>query len=317
MNAALLRCQAVRAARTFFASEHIIEVRTNRLVLSAAMEPYIDSFALAAADGQHLRYLATSPEFAMKKLFSECLANLPQARGIYEIAPVFRDDRPGKNHSTEFTMIEWYTRDSKLADIIDQCLRLIKYLAGELRISDLEESVTQFQIVSEFEKLLRQPLAESSSRYTDIYQKHFGTLPYHVNELDAEIACFNLLFDAWLLPAIKKQKGLVCVSGYPECLAAMARVNAGTAERTEIFYHGLELANAYLEEYEADAIRARWSVNNEIRRMRGVAEHPIDERLLETLGSMQGASGIAMGLERLLIAFLPHLSARNFSGLSA
>jgi lysyl-tRNA synthetase class 2 len=93
----------------------------------------------------------------------------------------------------------------------------------------------------------------------------------------------------------------------------MARITNGTAERTEVFYRGLELANAYHEEHDAGAIRERWSRNNEIRRLRGVAEHPIDERLLETLGSMQGVSGIAVGLERLLMAFFPQLSARSFS----
>ncbi|AFM10938.1 amino acid--tRNA ligase-related protein [Turneriella parva] len=313
MNPAVLRSEAIRAARGFFAAEHLLEVRTNRLVSSAAMEPYIDGFAITGADGNHLGYLATSPEFALKKLFSAELGASPAAQGIYEIAPVFRDDRPGKNHSSEFTMLEWYRRDYTLAEIISQALRLINHLAATMRISEFHAGVTEFQITAEFEKILQRPLPADKFRYTQVYKEHFGALPHHVNPLDAEIACFNLLFDAWLLPVIKNQAGLVCVSGYPECLAAMARVTHGIAERTEIFYAGLELANAYCEEYDAGTIRERWAANNEIRRLRGVAEHPLDERLLETLSCMKGVSGIAVGLERLLIAFFPQLSARSFS----
>lgn len=316
MNAAMLRSRAIRATRAFFSRESIIEVRTNRLVASPAMEPYIDAFALNDATRVLRGYLATSPEFAMKKIFGEELISSPEAAGIYEIAPVFRDDRPGKNHSVEFTMIEWYKKDCSLAQIVDQCIRLIRHLASEMRISDFETAVTHFDIVTEFEKYLGHPLPAGSRPYTALYRSHFKELPHHLNGLDAEIACFNLLFDSWLLPVIKNQAGFVAVSGYPECLAAMARVKNATAERTEIYYQGLELANAYQEEHDADAIRARWAENNEIRRLRGVAEHPLDAELLAALGAMRGTSGIAVGLERVLMAFFPGISAGSFGQLS-
>ena len=249
----------------------------------------------------------------MKKFFSAELKSTPEAAGIYEIAPVFRDDRPGKNHSVEFTMIEWYRKDCSLAQIVEQCVRLICHLASEVRISNFETAVSHFDIATEFEKHLGHSLPAGSRPYTTLYQTHFKELPHHLNELDAEIVCFNLLFDNWLLPVIKHQAGFVAVSGYPEFLAAMARVKNSSAERTEIYYRGLELANAYQEEHDAESIRTRWSENNEIRRLRSMPEHPLDAELLASLGSMRGTSGIAVGLERVLMAFYPGISAGDFS----
>ena len=317
MNAALLRNRAIRIVRAFFETERLAEVRTNRLVPSAAMEPYIDAFSLSGADTTHRGYLATSPEFAMKKIFAAEIQSGENARGIYEIAPVFRDDLPGKHHGAEFTIIEWYTANSSLAEILTQCARLISHLAAEMRISDFNATMTQFSIIAELEKVIKQPLPVDTFPYIELYRSHFGELPHHVNLLDAEIASFNLLFDTWLLPIIREMPGLVAVSGYPACLAAMARENNGIAKRAEVFYNGLELANAYAEEFDADIIRARWSANNEIRRLRGVAEHAPDEALFASLGAMRDVSGIAVGLERLLSVFFPGIEMRHFDGFSA
>jgi len=317
MNAALLRSRAIRVVRAFFETERLAEVRTNRIVSAPAMEPYIDAFSVTSADASHRGYLSTSPEFAMKKVFAAELQANRDIKGIYEIAPVFRDDHPGKHHAAEFTMIEWYTANISLDEIVLQCGRLVAYLAAKMGISDFNGPITHFSITTEFEKIIAQPLPADEFRYSKLYSRHFGSLPHHFNALDAEIACFNLLFDTWLLPVIRKLPGLVAVSGYPPCVAALSRVNAGLAQRSEVYCDGLEIANAYAEEFDADIIRARWSENNEIRRLRGVAEHAPDEALLASLGAMRDASGIAVGLERLLTVFYPGIELRHFAGFSA
>jgi lysyl-tRNA synthetase class 2 len=307
MTSQLLLNRAIRAARNFFHEQGLLEVRTPKCVQAGAMEPYIDTFALQSSSSGHVGYLASSPEFAMKKIFAAELQQNPSARGIYEIAPVFRDDRAGKLHLPEFTMIEWYLKNTERKTILAMAVELMRFIAAalgkaitppELTTVDLREILAQLGFSPEFDQ--PQP-------YTRMYAKRFGRLPQHFNHLDGEIACFNLLFDEVVLPVIRPVRGIVAVEGFPDCLAALARSDGETAARTELFVAGVELANAYSEESDSGIIRQRWMSYNEIRRLRGVAEHPIDEELLETSATMRGVCGIALGLERLLL-MLPQLT---------
>ena len=312
MTALSLRNQAIRLARSFFQHEQLLEVRTNCIVSAPAMEPYIDAFAVNANDRTQLGHLATSPEFSMKRIFADEIRDAPEARGIYEITPVFRDDRPGKNHAVEFTMLEWYTKDCTLEEILRQSARLIAFLAKGLSVTDISAEYDTVHAAKELQRIIKKQLPETNFPYSTLYRQTFGTMPSHLNALDAEITCFNLLFDSLLLPEIKHRQGLVAVTGYPDCLAAMARVKDREALRSELFYNGLELANAYLEEHEADTIRARWTEYNTIRGLRKLPEHTSDEQLLANLSAMKGVSGVAVGLERLLMVFYPHLRATDF-----
>ena len=72
------------------------------------------------------------------------------------------------------------------------------------------------------------------------------------------------------------------------------------AERGEIFFRGLELSNGYREEWRPEVARERWLRYNEIRALRPVAPHTIDEDLLQKLPYMQGVAGIA------LVPLCPH-----------
>jgi len=277
--------EAIRSTRKFFEAQGVIEVRTPKLVRSGAMEPYIDTFNVS---GEYLTgawHLATSPEFSMKKIWHSEMKSDADAKGIYEISTVFRDDKPGKNHFSEFTMVEWYCRDTTLAEILTMARDLIGHLGWPLSLTQIDP---------------RPLLAHPVSRY----EKMHHTSPVHLNALDLEISSYNLLFDELLLPKIKQQQGLVAVGPYPQCLAALAYCDNGVAERSEIYYDGLEIANAYREEWRPEIARKTWADYNEIRRLRNLPVHALDEELLAALPSMKGVAGIALGLER-LIAVLP------------
>ena len=307
MTTQLLRNQAVRAARTFFHERGLLEVRTEKCVLAGAMEPYIDTFALQSSLSGHAGYLASSPEFAMKKIFAAELQQNPAANGIYEIAPVFRDDRTGKLHLAEFTMIEWYMRGADRHGIVTMAVELMRYVANAMGKTLAPAVLARVDLRAIFAEHGFSPDQGEALPYSALYASRFGKMPYHVNALDGEIACFNLLFDEVVVPVLRESAGIVAVEGFPDCLAALARTEGRTAARTELFVAGVELANAYLEESEPRAIRQRWNHYNEIRRLRGVPEHPIDEELLQACPTMHNVCGIALGLERLLL-MLPALA---------
>ena len=301
MTSQLLRNQAIRAARNYFNEHGLLEVRTPKCVSAGAMEPYIDTFALQSSISGFVGYLTSSPEFAMKKIFAAELQHNPGARGIYEIAPVFRDDRAGKLHQPEFTMVEWYVQDIQRQDIITMAVELIRYVAATVGKTIAPPQVTNVDLREVLVEQSFSPDFNQPQPYTRLYGTRFGRVPQHFNHLDGEIACFNLLFDEVVQPVIREMPGIVAVEGFPDCLAALARSDGKTAARTELFISGVELANAYSEEFDANVIRQRWSAYNEIRQLRGVPEHPVDEELLETASTMRSASGIALGLERLLL----------------
>src|ERR1700720_956199 len=101
----LARTHIVTALRAWFAARGFLEVEAAILQVSPGNEAHLHAFAteLVTPAAQHSRlYLATSPEFACKKLLA---AGEPR---IFEFARVFRNRERGALHHPEFTMLEWY-----------------------------------------------------------------------------------------------------------------------------------------------------------------------------------------------------------------
>ena len=68
-----------------------------------------------------------------------------------------------------------------------------------------------------------------------------------------------------------------------------------------MYIEGLELANAYDELVDADVLRQRFTTDNAERAAQGLTVMPIDEHLLAALPHMPECSGIALGIDRLLM----------------
>jgi lysyl-tRNA synthetase class 2 len=96
----------------------------------------------------------------------------------------------------------------------------------------------------------------------------------------------------------KMPKGtFVVVKSYPSSQAALARtfLDQGNlvAERFEIYYEGVELANGYHELTDAEELRKRFFAMKK-------KKLPLDERFLAALPKMGDCFGIAVGFDRLL-----------------
>ena len=66
-------------------------------------------------------------------------------------------------------------------------------------------------------------------------------------------------------------------------------------------FEGLELANAYDELVDAVVLRSRFEADNVERAGLGLHVMPIDEYLLAALPNMPECTGIALGIDRLLM----------------
>jgi len=90
---------------------------------------------------------------------------------------------------------------------------------------------------------------------------------------------------------------------YPAPEAALARpaVDPRLAQRFELYACGVELANGYDELTDPAEQRRRFEAAMTERQLRYGARYPIDEDFLKALATMPPASGIALGLDRLVM----------------
>src|SRR5205823_5932632 len=87
-----------------------------------------------------------------------------------------------------------------------------------------------------------------------------------------------------------------------------ARLKPGpppVAARFELYLDGVELANGFHELANVGEQRARFDRDLALRRARGQAEPPLDERLLAALAAgMPDCAGVALGFDRLVAVAL-------------
>jgi lysyl-tRNA synthetase class 2 len=74
------------------------------------------------------------------------------------------------------------------------------------------------------------------------------------------------------------------------------------AERFELYLGGYELANGYHELNDAAEQRRRFLHDHALRRERGALLPPLDEHLLQALPALPDCAGVAVGVDRLLMA---------------
>lgn len=294
VETAKLRTAMLTDVTQFFARLGVLMVDTPALSLSAVSDANIESVsARLNVDPTREYFLHTSPEYCMKRLLA---AGFPD---IAQVCRVFRDGEAGRRHLPEFTMIEWYRRDFDLDAMMSETERLLSSLLGE---SMLDAS----------------PLRIS---YRDAFRTHAGVDPFEADiatlaecahadrDLRARLGSDR---DAWLdltmlnnvAPAFDKRR-LTSVFHYPASQAALARLNpvdAGIADRFEVYRGDLELANGYVELTDAAEQTRRFESDQETRRNRGSRTRPLDAELLAGIRSgLPECAGVAVGFDRLLM----------------
>jgi lysyl-tRNA synthetase class 2 len=265
-------------------------------ILSAAgnSDPNIESFRLHfSRAGETQRWLRTSPEFALKRLVAAGVGS------CYELGRVFRHGELGRLHNPEFSMLEWYRVGWTHHQLMDECAELVK---DALRMAGRSASIRE-------------------SSFRQLYQEHFGLDPLTASEaeLRAPLAVFDIRADGlsrddWLdllmthliQPSFPDNR-ILLVYDYPKSQAALARIRQGdvpVAERFELYLGPIELANGYHELNDAGEQRERFERDLSRRSKRGTVLPPLDERFLQALPNLPDCAGVALGVDRLLLAML-------------
>ena len=206
---------------------------------------------------------------------------------IYQIGPCFREGERGSRHNPEFTMIEWYRRDATYRDIAED----LKSLLNELASSP-----------SRLSRPACRPDGSLASITTlsvrDAYHRFADWDPW-VGDWDQDRFDFDMATK--IEPAIKATGGGVFLVDYPPQAASLAKVVDGVAERWEFYWDGLELANCFTELCDEGEQRRRFAAAQANRAALGESDYPLDEEFLASLPRIGSASGVALGVDRLVM----------------
>lgn len=286
------RARLLQRARKYFETQEVLEVDTPVLSKFAVTDPHIESLSASSAMDPEL-FLHTSPEYKMKRLLAAGFGD------IYQICKVFRDGERGRNHLAEFTLIEWYRLNFALQEIMRDTIEFVSAVLGRADLT------TSAELLS----------------YEDAFQKTTGLAPRTVDVkelagyMEAEQQLEDAIgadADAWLdlvlankvVPEFASDK-LTVIFHYPARQAALARIcpdDAMVADRFELFYGSLELANGFVELTDADEQMSRFEQDRLARRRNEAAVHSIDEEFIDALrAGLPPCAGVAVGFDRLLM----------------
>jgi lysyl-tRNA synthetase class 2 len=277
--------------RKFFDERGFFEVETPLLAKEIIPELHIEPIRTASGE-----FLQSSPELHMKRLVAS------GATAIYQVTRSFRQDECGPLHNPEFTIVEWYRVGDGLQAGIDLLDELVQML------------------------LATQPAARTS--YAAVFQRTLNIDPHTatVAELAAGTKAAGISVpsgmqaddrDEWLNLLLATRVELELGRDRPEILyhypgsqASLAQVTkseAGyeVAERFELYYRGIELANGFHELGDASELRRRFEAVNVARMADGRVALPLPESLLAALEhGLPPCTGCALGFDRLVMLAL-------------
>jgi elongation factor P--(R)-beta-lysine ligase len=185
---------------------------------------------------------------------------------IYQVVPCFREEEVGVHHAREFTMVEWYRVGAGIFELMDEV----------------------------------ESLFDACARAVAVEVGPFTRVPVSTL-LDPDLEP-DVWFRQWVDAVEPTLTGPTIVWGYPPWQAALARIRGPIADRFEVYAGGIELANAFAEELDGSEIRSRLERANAARKAAGRRPHPEDTSFLAAVSRMPRTAGIALGLDRFVMA---------------
>jgi lysyl-tRNA synthetase class 2 len=296
------RAHLQAAMRTWFTDQGFVEVETPILQVAPGAEVHLAGFATEwkTPDGVgRIRWLHSSPEFAMKKLLA---GGVPK---LFQFARVFRNGEGSALHHPEFTMLEWYRAGAGYETIMADCAALlalggVSALRWQGRTCDPRATPERLTVAEAFDRHAGVDLlatvgdAAALSRRSGV-ERHDGD--------SWDDVFFRIMFDR-IEPHLGVGRPTILCE-YPISMAALARAKPGdprVAERFELYACGVELANAFGELTDPALQRARLEADMaEKERLYGV-RWPVDEDFLAALEhGLPDCAGIALGFDRLVM----------------
>ncbi|MCL2411254.1 MAG: LysR family transcriptional regulator [Treponema sp.] len=300
-----LRAAIIKQTRSFFDTKNYLELDTPLLSDNLIPESCLEVFQTQRLYPEWSKreskplWLIPSPEIWMKKIISQHRVN------VYQICKCFRNgESTGRLHSSEFTMLEYYTMN---ADYMDSLTLTEKFVSRLSLLTNKKQP--QFERITVAEAFARFAgfdlfAAAEKEGLMEKEAKRLGLDPFPdmtVSEL------YDLIFIHAVEPHLKSENPIFLLD-YPAFVPCLAKLsdNGSTVERWELYWNGIELANCFSEETNPQRVK-QFFINEETEKKRcAIVQHDVNHdyyKLFEQQGG-QGfpkCSGVAMGMDRLIM----------------
>lgn len=295
------RAALLRVIREFFHVRGVMEVDTPALSRHGTVDRHIDSFEVPGAGWLH-----TSPEFPMKRLLAA------GSGPIFQMCHVFRAEPTARLHNPEFMMLEWYRPGWTHLQLMDEVAELVRAAMAAVpgTAGTFGAPIERHSYRDSFQRhAALDPYSAPIEKLRDGLARHGVDLPSEIPAEDAEDRDFwlDLLMGAVVGPRLGATAPCF-VYDFPASQCALSRVRSDdppVAERFELLWKGVELANGFHELTDPIEQRRRFEADAEWRRQHGKPTPPLDRNLLAALkAGMPGGAGAALGVDRLLMLLL-------------
>ena len=317
MDIELLRDRAgiIRGVRAFFDGRDYLEVDTPLLAPDLIPESCLEVFETFRILPEGSRgnnrlaekpyWLIPSPELWMKRLIARHRASL------YQICKCFRNgESSGRQHSPEFTMLEYYTVEADYLDSLKLTEELFSFLLAASAndgSADLSPPFIRLTVEEAFRRWAGFELYEAASSPAAMEEeaRRLGLDPMpglSVHEL------YDLVFIHAVEPRLRMERP-VALMDYPAFAPCLAKKHKDgkTLERWELYARGIELANCFTEETCPNEVRRFFENEKAAKEKTAIVCHHVDDDYWKIfcqqnpLGIFPQCSGVAMGLDRLIM----------------
>jgi len=306
------RSRVLAETRAFFSGRGYLETDTPALSAEPIPETCLELFRAdylvpwrEGPDSVRPLYLLPSPEAYLKRLLAD------HGVSLFQISKCYRNvESVGRIHSPEFTMLEYYTVGANYLDSIALTEEYLRHLRAALWPSGdspawLEPPFERVSVDEAFERHAGFRLS-ACPESADLARRACS-LGLGDEETLARWA-WDDLYELILVHSVEPALAAgdpVFLTDYPArvpCLAAERGSEWRTKERWELYARGVELANCYTEERDPDRV-ARYLESERAEKDRTArVPHPVPKDFPEVCARMPPCSGVAMGLDRLVMA---------------
>jgi lysyl-tRNA synthetase class 2 len=299
------RTAIIRQVRSFFDGKNYLELDTPLLSPDLIPESCLEVFEtkrlypLSSKNPGKTLYLIPSPEISMKKIIAQHKVN------VYQICKCFRNgESTGRQHASEFTMLEYYTMNAGYMDSLALTEELFAYLAKEIPDAPpaLARPFERITVADAFYRYAGFDLFSAAEKNDSLEQeaRRLGLDPPSGLETST---LYDLIFIYAVEPKLNKEKPVALID-YPAFVPCLAKKSPDgkTVERWELYYNGIELANCFSEETDPQKVKDFFTSEEKAKQKAALIKHRVDHDYCKIFKNFPECSGVALGMDRLIMA---------------
>ena len=299
------RAKLIQSVRNFFIKNGYLETDTPALspdlIPETCLEVFKTQYLIPWSEKKQDLYLVPSPEIYIKKVIAR------HKISVFQISKCYRNvESVGRTHSPEFTMLEYYTMNADYIDSLKITEDLFSSLLAEFVLESTDRISLPFERITMNEAFLK----TAGFRLSDcpepeqLAEKAAG-FGLNASASDSWDDLYELIFVHKVEPNLSQitQKPLFLLD-YPNkvpCLAQDSVKNPDCKERWELYINGIELANCYSEETDPEKVREYFAQEGRLKAENSMVPHKIDENYWKIFRDFPRCSGVAMGIDRLVM----------------